>query len=191
MGKKRGNVQAALQQQITRMQIKAMEPHITQVMEDMAQQIQQKLAQQQLSYVADANVRIHLLEQIVCDKLGYTRDQLSEMILDNEDDVLNLRKLDREVQKGDHCRVNIAIKGMEPAEGEKESSYGKESLYIVKDVMTEGCKHILNIPALSEGLLGLKTGESREIELIENKAIAKVTIQRVCEKILEEVKDVG
>lgn len=197
MGKKkgqsgRGNAQAALQNQITRMQIKALEPFVAQQVQNAAQQMQQKLAQQQLSYVADANVRIYLLEDIVCEKLGYNRDQLSEMILDHEDDAMSLKKVDRGAQKGDHVRVNVSFKQTEVAEGEAEPVYSDENRFILKDLLEEGSKHIYNLVELSEGVVGMKAGETKEVLLEKQKVLAKINIQRVCEKVVtEEVENAG
>ena len=182
-GFKRGDAQAAMQQQMTNIQIKALQPFVTQQVQIAAQQMQQKLAQQQLSYMADVNVRIFLLEDIICEKFDYTRDKLSEMILDHEDEVLGLKKVTRDAQKGDHVRVDIAFKGTEIPEGETETVYGKENRFIVKDLLEEGSAHIYNLVALSEGLLGMAVGEESEVELTDQKVMAKIKIHRLCEKI--------
>lgn len=182
MGRKRGDAQRAMQTQVTNIQIKALKPYVNEQVQTAAQQMQRKLAQQQLTYVADSNARLYLLEDIVCEKLGYTRDVLSEMILVREDEILKLAKVDRPAQKGDYLRVEFFAKNLETPEGGTPQEYQKEGqLFIVKDLMEEGSQHIHNMVVLSEALIGMKQGEEKE-EIIEKKVSVKLKVSRISER---------
>ena len=192
MGKKKGfkggNAQQALQNQVTRMQIKALEPYVQQQVQIAASQIQQTLARQQLSYVADSTLRIGVLEDIVCDKLGYTKESLAELTLTREDKAMDLVKVDREAQKGDFLRVEFFAKQTETPEGQDPPEYKKEGqIFFVKDLLQEGSKAIHDQVVLSEALLGMKVGEEKEEILEEHKVSVKLKISRISEKLkLEE-----
>lgn len=195
MGKKkgfgRGDAQAALQQQVTRQQIAALRPFVAEQVAVVAQQMQQRLAQQQLSYTADTTLRLRVLEDIVCEKLDYSKDQLSELAMDHEDKVLNLQKVNRAAQKGDYLRVELFSKPTEVPEGQEAVEYEENGqLFIVKNLMEENTKHIYNQVVLSEALVGMTAGEEKEETLEEFKVAIKLRVSRVSEPLKkEESKD--
>lgn len=77
-----------------------------------------ELARQQLSYFAPVVTRLTVLERILQEKFGYTREQLTEISWDVEDTALGLVKTDEPAAEGDHVRLtaNFKVNGRDKVE---------------------------------------------------------------------------
>lgn len=190
MGKKKGDTQQAYQNMMNNQVLSSMKaqlkPFVVDMVNEAATTVQQNLAKQQLSYVADANTRLFLLEGIVCEKLGYTREQLSEMILDNEDKALEIIQVNRAAQKGDHLRVGVSTKVLNADAGQVPAAFSDENRFNVKNLLEDDSASIFNLPVLSEALLGMSKDETKEVTLEEHNAVVKLRVHRICEKVTEE-----
>jgi hypothetical protein len=192
MGKKRGqgNTQQALQRQVTQIQINAMKPFVEQQVIEKMRVVEQNLARNLLSYKADVLVRTSILEDIVMEKLNYTRDDLNEFYTIKEDEAAEVVKVDRAAQEGDTVLITLSAKASKVAEGEKEPTYGPESTLRVKDLLKEGATAPFGRVEVSEALKGMSVGDVKELSLQDINMVARIQLDRVTEpKTDSQVED--
>lgn len=150
--------------------LKKVQPYINQTFQQLAMQMQQE---QNLGLSSLAR-RLVVLEEIVGEKLGVSLDELTERVYDLEDKDSGYEKAE-EVKDGSLVRLTIATKVKDQEEFQGESTL----------VVTDTNNEPLTLgPDLEPALVGLKTGESKEISFgKDEKMVAKVTVLRVSEKV--------
>ncbi len=149
--------------------IHKVKPYIQENFQQMGFQLQKE---QNVGLSAMAR-RLVVTEQILCDKLGFTMDELSDRVFDMEDKDSGYFKVD-EIKQGDLARITVSTK----AEGQEE--FKGESKLEITDV---GNAPFSLGPEVEPQLIGMKTGETKEVAFgKDKKMLAKITVRRVSEK---------
>lgn len=175
MGKKRANKdpgrvrqihpQKSFDQMVAETTLQKFRPYIDQQLQGVAG----ALAQQQQQQFENVYLRQTVLEQIVEEKLGITKEELANRVASVQDESLGLVPV-KDVAEGDRVRIEIKTKTKDQEE------FQGESRLLVDNV---GSGNTLG-PELEKPLVGMTTGESKEIAFGKEKAMtALVTINRV------------
>lgn len=139
----------------------ALKPFIQEQVINAARIIQANLARQQLESLAGVQTRIVALEKIVKEKLGYTDDQLAELILVVEDEATGHTENTEGARQGDLVRVRIAGRPVS-SDPSKDQGFGPETKLSIHHLGNEPTQ---TNPDLEKGMLGMKKGETKEIEV--------------------------
>lgn len=156
MEKKGMHATQSFTQMVGKANQEALKPFIQEQVINAVRIIQANLARQQLEALAGVQTRIVVLEKIVKEKLGYTEEQLADMILQVEDEATGHTENTSGAVEGDLVRMRVAGK---PASEEK---YGPETKLSVHHLAKEPTQTHLD---LEKGIIGMKKGETREIEV--------------------------
>lgn len=172
MGKKRDNGQHATQsfgQMVSAAALAQLKPHIDAMVLQGIQRLGNKLAIQQAETLEDLYTRTIVLESILMDKFSMTRDDFANLLADKEDQREELTRAE-EIGLGDVVRLEIKTK----AQDSDEFTPAKRlKLYQSGTGSTIGTQ-------LETGLLGMKTGESKDIKFGQNLELtANVKIERI------------
>jgi hypothetical protein len=137
----------------------ALKPYIDEVMQDASQQILQRLAQAQMQMAAPIQVRLTVLEKIVMEKLGETKESLAERVLQVEDEATGHVKVEDGAQVGDQLRTIGWVKV------EEQENYNAPMELTIHSLGKSPRPEVpfQTYKELEEGLVGIKAGETREI----------------------------
>lgn len=148
--------------------INKLKPYI----ENSVQQATAQLAQTTVEDISALATRLVSLENIICEKLGMTREDLAQRVADEEDIVLGMERVE-EVQQGDTVRVeNVYINN------ETQTVIGTRR-QLIHDIGADSENGPINFPTL----LGAKSGTTIDINIPGNdKVTVKMTVNRVSRK---------
>lgn len=104
----------------------------------------------------DLFLRVATLEKVAMQVTNMTEDDLSEMMLNVEDEFLGFTKTEDPAEEGDFLRTKIMIK----KEDETEYSKDSEQNFSFKDL---GKQMVINAE-IDKALIGMKAGDEKEIE---------------------------
>lgn len=172
MGKKRPqqHLQQSMGQMVSKAALAQMGPAIEQYVQAVVRNLGQQLSVQQASTLETIFARVVVLEEIVIEKLGYTKETLAIKVAETEDQKEGLTLVEGALEKGDVVRLEISTKAKDQPEYQGSS---RLKVYQTGTGQTLGDE-------LESALLGLKAGDTKEIEFGKDKGmLAKVIIDRV------------
>jgi hypothetical protein len=181
MGKKRPqqHLQQSMGQMVSKAALAQMGPAIERYVQAVVQNLGQQLSVQQASTLETIFARVVVLEEIVIEKLGYTKETLAIKVAETEDDKEGLTLVEGALEKGDVVRLEISTKTKDQPEYQGSS---RLKMYQTGTGQTIGTE-------LEDALIGMKAGETKEIEFGKDKGmVAKVIIDRVSRGPKEEPK---
>lgn len=172
MGKKRGaksskpRATASFEQLVGKANQEALKPFIMQQMNLMGMQLRQA----SLKELSSIQMRIMALEKFAIEKLGITEDDIANKVAELEDEATGFILTEEAAVAGDLLRATIQVK----TEGQEE--YGPEQRMQIEKLaqqpftVTEG---------FEAQLVGIKTGETRDVTMDEGKTLVRVTADRI------------
>lgn len=179
MGKKKSqqHQQQSFGNMVSKAALTQMGPQIEQMVRAYVQNLGNQLAAQQASTLETLFARVVVLEQIVIEKLGYSGEDLTNMVAAIEDEKENLTLVDGAAELGDVVRLEISTKAKDQTEFQGSS---RLKIYQTGSGQTIGQE-------LEAAILGMKTKETKEINFGKDGAmVAKITIDRVSRAQKEE-----
>lgn len=174
------HVQQSMGQMISKAALAQMGPQIEKYINETIQRLGSRLAMQTAETTETLFSRIIVLENIIIEKLGYTKDDLANLVSDLEDSSEGLALVtDGVIQKGDVVRLEVKTKTKDQAEYQGSS---RLKLYDTGTGNTLG-------EELESALIGLKSGEIKTINFGKDKEmVAEFTINRVSRAKAQETK---
>jgi hypothetical protein len=174
MGNKKGSRQQHVQQSMAQMVSTAalarMAPSIQGFVEQMVRQLGSQLATQQASTLETLFSRVVVLETIVIEKLGLTKEDLAMKVSELEDSKEGMTLVEGPIELDDLVRLQVKTKAADQKEYQGESHL---KLYKAGSGQTIG-------EELEQALIGMKAGETKTVEFGEKKdMVAEFTINRV------------
>ena len=170
MGKKKGsNNQAGFQKNLSVIEAanQVVKPFVRQEVQLLGRQLQQE----QNETLRAIYTRLTTLEGIVQKELKISDDQLAELVADTEDKGYGLKKTTEAAKEGDYLRITASTKAKDQEE------YQGVSKLVVAGV---GQEPFTLGPELEPELIGMKAGETKEVEFGKNKEFkAKLEVNRV------------
>jgi FKBP-type peptidyl-prolyl cis-trans isomerase (trigger factor) len=178
MGKKKtksntAHPQESFQQLVARTALNIVKPYATELMMELANDLSLRVFKQ----IGNVQTRIMAIEELLIEKMGITLADIELKASDIEDEATGYKTADRPAQEGDLIRVVVSMKTKE----------GTEFSAPQKRLITK----LLNKPhaltqTVEEGIVGMTSGQTKEMELDGGAAIAKITVSKVSEKIVKE-----
>jgi hypothetical protein len=148
-------------------------PEVEKMVRAYVQQLGQNLAMQQASTLETLFARVVVLESIVMEKLGYSTDDLTEMVAKTEDEKEGLIAVE-EAQLGDVVRLEVRTKTKDQEEFQGSS---RLKIYQTGSGQTLG-------PEMESAILGMKAGETKEVSFGQDQQLlAKITVNRCSRKV--------
>jgi len=172
MGNKKGQqrLQQSMGNMVSRAALAQLGPHIEQMVVDYVNQLGSNLSTQTASTLESMFSRIVVLETILIEKMGYTKEDLANKVADIEDQNQGLKKTESSVEKNDVVRLEIKTKMKEQTEYQGTS---KLRISQIGSGQTLGLE-------LESAIIGMKSGETKEVEFGQNKEmLAQITLNRV------------
>lgn len=172
MGKKKSvqHVQQSMGQMISKAALAQLGPSIERYVEAAVQDLGSQLATQQASTLQTLFSRMVVLEGIVIEKLGYSKDDLSRKVAELEDEKEGLLLRDGPVEANDVVRLQISTKTKD------QDAYQGTSRLKVYDV---GAGNTLGTE-LEPAIIGMALSEEKEVEFGKDKQmLAKIKIDRI------------
>lgn len=172
MGNKKGQqrLQQSMGNMVSRAALAQLGPHIEQTVVDYVNQLGSNLSTQTASTLESMFSRIVVLETILIEKMGYTKEDLANKVADIEDQNQGLKKTESSVEKNDVVRLEIKTKMKEQTEYQGTS---KLRISQIGSGQTLGLE-------LESAIIGMKSGETKEVEFGQNKEmLAQITLNRV------------
>ena len=146
---------------------KVLKPYIHQQLQLLGRQLQED----QKQTLRTLFTRVATLESIIQKEFKITDTQLAELVADMEDSGSGLTKVTEGADTGDTLRITLSTKLKEQEE------FQGESRLLIDDL---GNEPLTIGPELEPALIGLKAGESKEVEFgDEGKLVAKLEVNRV------------
>lgn len=158
-------------------------PEIAAMINQMGKNIGSSLAKQSANTFEQLYKRVRSLEELLMEKLGVTAEELAGRIADMEDRAEGLVSV-KTTESGDLVRLEIKTKT------KADTEYQGASKLQIRNV---GSGAHIGIEVESQ-ILGMSTGETKEIEFGENKEMqASIYVERVSRKpkveVVEEAKN--
>lgn len=172
MGKKKGqqHVQQSMGQMVSKAALAQMGPAIERYVQNVVQRLGSQLAMQQASTLETMFSRIVVLESILIEKFGYTKEDLATKVSEIEDEKEGLKLVDGGIEKGDVVRLEVRTRAKDQAEFQGSS---RLKLYKTGTGETLG-------EELESAILGMKNGEVKTVEFGKDQSmVAEFTINRV------------
>lgn len=145
----------------------ALKPFIMQQLNYLGMQLRQS----QIRDLASIQMRIMALEKFMIEKLGITEDDLAVKVAELEDEATGLIQVtDRGAEAGDTLRATINVKT------ESQEDFGTDQRMQIDRLAQEPYTVTKDF---EEQLLGLKDGETREVQMDEGKTLVKVKADRL------------
>lgn len=177
MGKKKTaqqHVQQSMGNLVSKAALSQMGPAIERYINHKMKELSSQLAVQQATTLENLFSRVVVLEEIVMEKLGYTTDDLTAKVADIEDRNQGQALVQGAAQHNDVVRLEISTKTND------QDAFQGTSRLMVSNV---GTGNTLGVE-LESAIIGMKSGESKELQFGENKALtAKITVNRVSRAI--------
>jgi hypothetical protein len=178
MGKKKTQprLQESLGNLVSKAALTKLLPDIENVVRAHVKNLGGHLAVQQASTLETLFARTIVLEKIIMEKHGLTLEDLTKKVADVEDEKEGLVQVE-EVQVGDVARVEIRTRTKEQTEFQGSSRMKISQTGTGQTIGEE----------LEKGLLGMKTGETKEVEFGQDKAmIAQLRLDRVSRPVAQQ-----
>lgn len=180
MGKKK-NSQQHLQQSmgslVSKAAIAQLGPSIEDFTRKLVQELGSQLAIQTSNTMESLFSRVVVLENMLIDKLGITRDDLVNKVCDLEDAKQGYVHSDGPAERGSRARLEVSTKTSD------QSNFGNTSRILINEL---GTGNTIG-EALETAIIGMKAGETKEVPFGQNnEAIAKMMLSRVSLKIRKD-----
>jgi hypothetical protein len=173
MGKKKSSqnhLQQSMGNMVSRAALVQMGPDIEKIVRHHVNHLGNQLAVQQASTLETLFSRVVVLESIVMEKLGYTSEDLTRLVSNKEDEAEGLARVDGAAEAGDVVRLEIRTKTKDQAVYQGSS---RLKINQIGSGQTIG-------PELESAVLGMKAGETKEVEFGTDKAMtAEIKIDRI------------
>ena len=172
MGKKKGqnHVQQSMGQLVSKAALAQMGPAIERFVRGQIQSLGSQLAMQQASTLETLFSRLTVLEAIMVEKLGYTKESLAVKVSEMEDEKEGLTLVNGPAEKGDVVRIEAKTRTSDQTE------YQGSSRLKIPNI---GSGENLG-PELEGAVLGMVAGETKTLEFGKDKQmVAEITVNRV------------
>lgn len=177
---KQNHVQQSMGQMVSKAALAQMGPQIAQFVQAQVQQLGSQLAMQQASTLETLFSRVVVLETILMEKYGYSKDDLAEKVALLEDEKEGLTLVTGGIEKNDVVRLEVKTKAKEQADFAGSS---RLKLYKTGTGETIGQE-------LEEALLGMKSGETKQVEFGKDKSmVAEFTVNRISRNLNPKVEE--
>lgn len=162
------HMQQSMSNMVSRAALAQLGPHIEQMVVDYVNQLGSQLSMQTASTMESMFSRIVVLESIITEKLGYTKDDLASKVADIEDQNQGLKKTDSAVELNDVVRIEIKTKTKDQTEYQGVSRLR---------VSQTGSGQTLG-KELEDAILGMTAGQTKETEFGQG-MVAQITVNRI------------
>lgn len=172
MGKKKSqtHVQQSMGQMVSKAALAQMAPSIERYVQSVVQSLGAQLANQTSATIETLFSRLVVLEDLLCEKLNVTKEQLVTKVSDLEDEKDGLKVSETTTKLGDTVRLEVSSKLKDQTE--------YQGLSRVK-VSNVGSGQALGVE-IEKQLVGMGPNETKEIDL--EAGLVKVTVNRVSVK---------
>lgn len=188
MGKKKGGAKGthptrSFADLVSTAQTKQLQPYVEGLVQQYMRGAETRLARQQITYLADPLVRLSVVEDVMCEQLKITKDDLRERFAVKEDEAQGYEKFDGPAQEGDKVRFTVESKNTEDGEYRDSTRIIARAL---NKTNSDGLAEHHN--DLEAAMVGKSAGESAEV-VIENpnadgaKFYLRATVDRVSRRI--------
>lgn len=184
--KKKPHQTHSFAQMVSQAQLNALKPYIEEVVQQTVQltvaQNMQHISRLVLNHISQVQTRQLAVEKL----LDLDKEKLSFHIAEIEDDAFGFETKEGMAEKGDKVRVEVQSKA------EDEDAFGESEKVLINSLLSEDVNgNVQTLKELEEGILGLKSGETKEIVLpsAENEekgSVMKIKVIRVSSKIEKE-----
>lgn len=188
MGKKKTKansqprMQQSMGQMVSRAALAQLGPEIQNMVLFYTKQYANQIAVQQASTLETLFARVVVLETIVMEKLGYTTEDLTNLVAKIEDEKEGLTLVDGPAEANDVTRVEISTKTADQSEFQGSSRLKVPQIGSGKSLG----------PEIEAAIIGMKAGETKEITIGENKdVVAKIVLDRVSRPQKQEATPEG
>jgi len=179
--KKQQHLQQSMGNMVSKAALAQMGPAIERYVQALVQNLGSQVATQTASTMETLFSRIVVLESIIMEKYGLTKEDLATKVSNLEDEKEGLKQVEGGVEKNDIVRLEIKTKAKDQTEYQ-----GSSLLKVYKTGSGETLGEELETP-----ILGMKAGETKTVEFGKDKQmVAEISINRIsrAEKT-EESKD--
>jgi hypothetical protein len=171
MGKKKQqHVQQSMGQMVSKAALAQMGPAIEKYVQAVVQRLGSQIAMQQVSTLETMFSRIVVLETILMEKFGFTKEDLATKVAEVEDEKESLKLVDGAVEEGDVVRLEVKTKSKDQTDFQGST---RLKIYNIGSGQTIDKE-------LESAVIGMKAGETKQVEFGEDKQmVAELTVNRV------------
>lgn len=148
----------------------ALKPFIIETAVELVNDLGNQLAQRLFGQLGNIQTRIMALEKVLQQKFGLSEADIQNIVMDVEDEATGHTKVDRPAQAGDLLRVSAATKAKDQTEYNPSVRKEVNSLGAAKPTLTK---------VVDEALVGMSSGETKEVTIGDGAMTVRVTVDRV------------